>query len=322
MAITGPTSFVSTTQQFITHWTAVNAILPPTEKLILPDGMTIATFTTQRNTLLTMRDDVENADVDVPLARANLEIKKEWLHAKLNLFNEAVAGKLPGSVYARTLTLVPGIGDGQENFTKPMKGARRIWEMINNATPPVLPSGLVLKDGTTQSTFAAAIIELAALYDLVTDAEKDVSITIAKREDVEDVLYAAMKQYRLSAPTVLAAGNALLETIPRLTPDGGRTPAPVELFGGYDAVNLAADLNWPASPDPDLDEYEVRVTFGPTWSDSNNHIAGTVAAGGPRVLKTTKGLQTPGAVAAYKVYVRLKSGGEAGSNVVLVSRPA
>ncbi len=170
--------------------------------------------------------------------------------------------------------------------------------------------------------FASAIIELGALYDAVTNAEKDVSIEIAKREDVETVLYKAMKQYRLTAPPALPEGSALLETIPRLTPEGGRTPAPVELFGGYDAVNHAADLNWPASTDADLDEYEVRVTYGPTWSDSNNHIAGTVAAGAPRVLKTTKGLQTPGAVATYKVYVRLKSGGEAGSNTVMISRPA
>lgn len=322
MAITGPSSYVGTTQQFLTHWTAVNAVLPPTGKLVLPDGMTILTFTAQRTALLVRRDAVENADVDVTLARAELEMKKEWLHEKINLFNEAVLGKLPNSAFARTLALVPGIGDGQENFTKPMKGTRRIWEKINNSTPPVLPAGLTLKDGTNQSMFASAIMELSALYDAVTNVEKDVSIEIAKRDDVEDVLYKAMKQYRLSAPAALPEGSALIDTLPRLTPDGGRTPAPVELFGGYDAVNLAADLNWPASSDVDLEEYEVRVTFGPTWSDSNNHIAGTVAAGAPRILKTTKGLQAPGAVASYKVYVRLKSGGEAGSNVVAVARPA
>ena len=321
MAITGPTSYVGTTQQFITHWDSVNEGLPANGKLALPDGMTVTTFTAKRTLLLAKRDDVENADIDLSVARADLEIKKEWLHEKINLFNEAIVGKLPNSAYARTLPLVPGIGDGQENFTKPMKGARRIWEKINNSTPPLLPAGLTLKDGTNQSMFASAIMELSALYDAVTDVEKDVSIEIARRDDVETVLYAAMKQYRLSAPAVLQEGSALIDTLPRLTPEGGRTPSPVELFGAYDAVNHAADLNWPASSDTDLEEYEVRVTFGPTWSDSNNHIAGTVAAGAARILKTTKGLQAPGAVATYKVYVKLKSGGEAGSNIVAIARP-
>ena len=48
MAITGPTSYVGTTQQFITHWTAVDEGLPVNEKLNLPGGMTLAAFTTQR----------------------------------------------------------------------------------------------------------------------------------------------------------------------------------------------------------------------------------------------------------------------------------
>ena len=309
MAINGPTSYVLTTQIFITHWTGVDKALLPTERLVLPIGMTLAAFIEQRVLLLAKREAVENAETDLSFARSELDIKKAWLHERLNLFNEAVMGKLTGSVFARTLSLVPGIGAGQESFMKPMKGARRSWEKINHLTQQVIAGGLTLKDGTSHGMFAAAIIELGALYDAVTNAEKDMSMDIAEREDVEAVLYAAMKQYRRSAPSELPSGSALLETIPRLTPEGGRTAAPVELFGGYDAVNMAADLNGLASPDPDLEGYEAR-------RDANNHIVGTVAAGAPRVLKMTKGLQAPGAVACYKVVVKLKSGGEAGSGVI------
>jgi hypothetical protein len=318
MPITGPSSYISTTQQFITHWTAVDIAMGSSGPLVLPDGMTESLFSASRTALIVLRDAVEDKDTETSIARVTLEMKKEWLHERLNLFNEAVRGKIPQSEFARVLSAVPGISDGQEVFTKPMKETRRVWQAINATPPPQLGGVLVLKDNTTLDEFGVAITALGALYDAVTNSEKDLSIALAKRDDEQDVLYAAMKQYRVSVP----AGDALIDTIPRLTPEGGRTPEPVELAGAYDAVNHAADLSWGLSSDVDLEEYEVRVSFGPTWSDSNNHIVGTVPAGGARVMKTTKGLLADGAVATFKAFVRLKSGGEAGSNAVAIARPA
>jgi len=51
-------------------------------------------------------------------------------------------------------------------------------------------------------------------------------------------------------------------------------------------------------------------------------VAGNIAAGGVRELLTNVGLDTPGAVVSFKVYVITNTGNEKGSNTVVITRPA
>jgi len=326
--ITGPSSFVWTTQEVITHWTAVNAFLAGAGPLLVPDpvdassaGISLAAFSAKRVSLLAKRDVVEEVDVERALGRAELNLKKEWLHLRLNLLNEGIRGRVPLSSFARSLEDVPGIEAGLDAFTSPMKKSRYLWSRLNADPPSPLTGGLILSDGTELSDFTTAVGELGTLWDAVTGWEKDLEVSLQERNDVQDVLYSWMKGYRTAARAALPRGNALLDSLPRLTPDGGRTPDGVELNGAFDAVNNAADLDWTESLDEDLIEYEVRVTYGPDYDGENDHIVANIAKGQPRVLKTTKGLQVPGAVASYKAFVRIKGGGEAGSNAVSVERP-
>ena len=326
--ITGPSSFVFTTQQFITHWTAVNVLLGAPTPLVLPNpdrtelpGITLAMFTTKRTLLMTKRDAVEEADTTRALQRAALDIQKEWLHERMNFFNEAVRGRIPLSIYARKLATVPGVEAGQEAFTKPMKATRSLWSKINAAPPAPLVGDLVLKDTTILSAFSGAITTLDSLWDLTTAAELDLSIDIEARNDVQDELYTWMKAYRLAATAALAEGSALLDTLPRLTPEGGRTPDPVALEGVYNSTLEEAVLDFSASDDPDLKETEIRVTFGPAYDGENDHIVAVIPKAAPRTLSTNKGLLVPGAVATFKAFTRLTSGGEAGSNPITITRP-
>lgn len=321
MPITGPSSYLPTTSEFLSHWADVNTALSPGPALVLADGTARADFSDMRAGLVGERDNLETADLNVALARAALEMAKESLLGKLNLFNTMVRGTMGASVYARVLPGVPGIGEGQEAFSKPMVQAVKLWAKINAAPPDGVTPPVVLVDGTTQGAFATAVTALATLYVAVVGAEQEFAVVLQQRNDWQDVLYAAMKLYRLAVPTRFMPGSALIESLPALTPESGRTPDPVELSGAWNTVEGAAHLTATVSNDPDLQEYELRWCAGASYSTDADHLAGTVPAGTTPVFVTTKGLMVSGAVASFRVYVRLTSGGEAGSETVVVTRP-
>src|SRR5258708_2917778 len=126
MAITGPASYVSTTQVFLDHWASVNDFLGAGKALLLEGGTTQALFGAKRTALTAARDTVEEAALDRALARAHLEMKKEWLLAQLNSLKNKIVAVASKSAYARVLPLVPSVQDGQEVFTKPMTQAAKL----------------------------------------------------------------------------------------------------------------------------------------------------------------------------------------------------
>ena len=83
---------------------------------------------------------------------------------------------------------------------------------------------------------------------------------------------------------------------------------------------MQAELAWSASADPDLAEYEVRWSPGPSYDAGTATVAGNLPPG-TLSLDTTAGLATSGNTASYKVFVKLTTGNEAGSNTVTVARP-
>lgn len=321
MPITGPSSYLPTTTEFIEHWAATTAALPPADPIILEGGATSATFANLRATLVTQRGNVEAQDLEVLLARGALEMAKEALLAKLNLFNALVRGAMGSSVYARALPRVPGIGDGREVFSSPMVQGVNLWLKINAAPPAGVTAPVVLADGTTQGALATAVAALEGLYDEATVQELGFTLLLEERNDTQDGLYALMKAYRLAVPVRFLPGDALFDSLPVLTPTSGRTPDAVELSGAWNAGEAAAHLTATVSTDPDLKEYELRWCAGASYSTNADHVAGTVPAGTTPVFVTTKGLMVSGATASFRVYVRLTTGGEAGSETVVVTRP-
>jgi hypothetical protein len=319
MPISGPSSYVPTTQLFIAHWLDVDAALTP--DLVLSNGMAQGDFSDARDVLLDRRGELETADLELELARATLEEKKAWLHERIVALNVAVRGAMTLSIYARVLAEVPGIGDGQERFSSPMTKTAQLWAKINTNPPAGFTAPLLLPDGTTAAQFTTAADALRQFYDDVLNRQQDVDLALEKRNDVQDQLYEGMKLYRLAVPGRLPAGSALVDSLPALTPDSSRTPDPVELTGTFNSQTNQATLTAAVSTDPDLEEYELRYCTGANYSTENEHFAATIPQGTPPVFVTNKGLQSPGLTASFKVYVRLNDGGEAGSNAVVLQRP-
>ena len=90
--------------------------------------------------------------------------------------------------------------------------------------------------------------------------------------------------------------------------------------GGSHAHLLMAQLSWTPSNDPDLVEYEVRMTPAATYDSNNASVIGNLTPGFEQ-FETMEGLANPGDVPSYKVYVLLSTGNEAGSNTVTITRP-
>ena len=321
MPITGPSSYLPTTMAFSEHWTLVNVALGSGGDLVLEGGTALADFQTLRAVLVDRRDAVETAALNATLAGAEVAIQKEALLAQLNLFNHAVRGQMGSSAYARALPPVPGIGEGETPFRTPLVQAAKLWARINAAPPAGFTAPLVLVDGTAQPAFATAVTALGLAYNSVAATGQDVTTALEQRNDVQDGLYALMKAYRQAVPGRFLPAAALVESLPALSEDSTRTPDPVELSGAWNVPGAAAHLTAGVSSDPDLKEYELRWCAGGSYSQDLEHVAGSIAAGNLPVFVTTKGLTVSGAVASFRVYVRLTGGGEAGSETVVVTRP-
>ena len=130
-----------------------------------------------------------------------------------------------------------------------------------------------------------------------------------------------MKIYRDIVPGKLASFPALVETMPRLSPLPGHTPEPVNASAVFQAPNQAR-IVYDASTDAMLQSYELRGSVGDFYSEEDAVVLDTHGPNDPREFVTAFGLNQPGAQVAFKVYVILTTGNEAGSAALLVERPA
>ena len=129
-----------------------------------------------------------------------------------------------------------------------------------------------------------------------------------------------MVQYRVGVEGLLGPNHPLTQTLPVITAAAGSTPDPVNLTGVWNAVESQAEFTLTASSNPNLDHYQVRMSIGSTFDAATATVIGNFPPG-TTSFSTTDGLETPGDVASFKLYVVLTTGNEAGSNTVTITRP-
>ena len=328
MPISGPASYISTTEAFLNHWTQANAALPPAQPLTMPgkplgfDAPVLqATLQGLYDSLFTQVGVVQSSISDTDFAREDLFDQKTLLLDKLNQFNDKVRGNLPGTKYARRVPLAPSFGDSRSNFTTPMETAQNLWARIN--TDQALGSGLtlILREDYTEAQFAAAVAALRERYRELGRQEDDLGLEREERNDLQDRIYPILKQYRVLLPTFFPENSALVDSLPLLSPTGTRTPTPVVATGVWDAALQTAKLTWTESTDAELDRYEVRWSPGSEYHVDEESTLGTVSPESSREFQSTQGLATAGTLALFRVVVVLKTGHEAGSDTVKVQRP-
>ncbi len=319
MPISGPSSYLQTIDEFLTHWLSADTTLGAGNEVVLPGPFARAALETLRTTLSDKRTALQGKFTAQELARFELDTLKTVVLLRLNQFNEKVRALHPGSKWERSLPLVPGIGEGQGHFVDPLDRANSLWTLMN-ADAGI--SDVVLLDAYTQTLFATHLTALKAGYTAYNNAGAIVSITIEERNDIQDKVYAILKSYRQNLPTYFAKGHALLDTLPRLTPEAGSTPDAVHAVGTWNVPTLQGKITWDESTNANLVRYEIRFCSGPDYSGDNESVLGSLFPEDPREFLTDAGLTNPGNVASFKVYVITSTGNEKGSNAVSVTRPA
>jgi len=322
MPITGPASYIPTTNEFLAHWDGVNTALGAGGPLVLPGGITLANLTTHRDTLATKQSEVEGEINDLEIARGDLETGKAGGITRLNQFNEKVRAFLGTTSYVRALPKVPTLTDGEGNFIPPCNDMDTLWTKINAAvgipgfTPPLL-----LLDGYALATYQTDLATLKTQFRAVGQEEVQVRLKRGERGALEETIYPLLKSYRQVVPTFFAANSPLVATLPKLTPEPGSTPDAVSATGVWDAAAGQGKITWTASAAADLAQFEIRSSPGSSYSAEDESVIGNVGPTDPREFFTLHGLGAAGAVSVFKVYVITTTGNEKGSNVAQITRP-
>jgi hypothetical protein len=320
MPITGPTSFLSTSDEFLTHWGIANGLLGAGNEILLKGTITLAMLQSKKDALVTKRSSLASKLNLVELARADLEDRKLTLLAWGGKFNDRVRALYSGSKWERSLPVLPTINDGLGPFSEPMDDIVTLWELLNaDATLP----DLILVGGITQAQFATELTAFRAAFSAHKGAIKVANFTLEERNDIQDELQPIFKEYRKAVPGYFEKNAAILDSLPDLTPPPGSTPQPVVANGTYDATIEMARLSSTVSTDPNLLKIEWRYCSGPNYSTDLEAAVpgGTVLPGGNHEILTNIALPNPGSVATFRAYVITTLGHEKGSNTVTIIRP-
>ena len=323
--ISNLTTYIPTADAFLSHWAqCLLAYAPKILTIRLPDNtaVTRAQFSIQRDALQAQQITVQARLTDQLIARGGIEIQKAALLVKFNLFTSLLDGYFQNTDFYAARPLAPSQSYGQLTFCLPMFDVMSLWEKINAGPAPssvTLP--LVLADGSTQGTFASLVSALQFAYTNERDKAQNVTLARSARDRIQNRIYDIMKAYRESVPGIMASFPDLVETLPRLTPLPGHTPAAVNASAILEGTNQSKVV-YDASPEAMLESYQLRGTVGDEYSDEDAVVIATNAPGAPREFITPFGLTQPGAKVALKVYVILTSGNEAGSAAMFVERPA
>lgn len=321
MPISGPASYVPTINQFIPHWGSVDAALGASGPLVLTSGGTLASLTNYRDLLFGFGASIQDKLNDEQIGRQDVELKKAALLARAGEFNRKVRGFLAQTVFGTALPSIPSLTSAQGLILEPLDDVRSLWTKINAATIAGFTGPLTLLGGYALATFTTDLTAMKTAYTTWQAAEQETSLERQRRNDVQDLAYPVLRDYRGAVSGLFAEGDALVESLPRLSPEPGSTPDPVTATAVWDAVPLQGKLTWTASADPNLSHYQIRFCAGATYATETESTIGTVQPTEALEFLTDAGLTSSGDVASFKVYVVLNTGNEKGSNAVTVTRP-
>jgi hypothetical protein len=319
MPISGIGSYAPTMQEFINHWTNVNASLGATP-LTLRGGYTLANFTTDRTNILNAINTVINADNTAQTTAAAVISARAAMLDRAVQFRKWVQSYLPSTGYAAALPTAPPIKAAESKFLDPLQDILNLWGNINgDAALTGVPLPLTLTGGYALANFTTDLNSIRGAFVTAKNASEQASFVRKQRDLLLPPAEQRMKQYR-GVIEARFAGSAFEASLPALSPPPGSTPDPVFVTGGWIAAASHVELKWEPSTNAKLLHYDVRGCSGTTYKVANEFSIDVVEPGEVQ-WAGTGGVPYPSAQCVYRVYVVLKTGNERGSNDVLVTRP-
>lgn len=318
MPISGPSSYLPTTDLFIAHWSSANVTLGAAGPVTLADGVAVEDLMDLRAQLEGERAAVEARRNDVEFARATIEALKAALLARLGQFSAMLGGVAPASPFFAMRPKAFSQSDGMGKVLPPLDDVADVWARYNTS---VAPQVLTLVGGYTLAQFEADLEALKAAYSSYGSGQNGLFLARSNRNSTQDRIRAILVQYRQRIPGTFAADSPILATLPRLTPPEGSTPDAVVLSGSWNTTTGQAELVWSPVEDDSVSELELRATAGAEFDAEDESVVATIAPDAPATWSGTWGLLAPGAAASFKVYCITPEGNERGSNAVTVERP-
>jgi hypothetical protein len=320
MPISSIASYLPTMQEFITHWTAVNADLGLGNSLVLTGGYAVANLTNDRATLETKIIAVEPA-VNTLQAAANLrDNQKGPMRERVRQFRAFVPSFLKGSQYVRAVPLLPRFLSNPGDFMRSLDDMSSLWTTINAAPPVGFTPPLKLQGNYLVAAFNTDVTTMRADFAAWDAAFQTVAIVRGQRDMLLPPIQPRLSQYRQAVIATYPPGHALVQSLPLIRPAPGSTPHAVQLSGAWDAGIVKAHLEWTTSDNAHLDHYSVRSCDPPRYRAVDEAVVAEVAAGTTQ-LDTDLGLLAPGSAKIFKVYVVTEDDNEKGSNSVKITHP-
>jgi len=322
MPLNGVGSYLPMMVEVLAHWDDVNIELggTPATELKLQGAHTRALFQAlhdQLSAIVVGLLDLENASETAGNSR---DQKKTAILQKINQFRGMLRGLLPQTIYPGAAPLVPQLGLAESKFLAPLDDMASLWGRIDadttiaGFTPPLLLAGV------PRAAFVTELAGLRTAYGAVATAENDEGIGRRRRDALLPVIRERIVQYRELVAATFGPTHPLTLSLPVMTPAPGSTPVAVPLSGAFNPITGQAEFSWSPSDNPNLEEYEMRKSDGATFDAATATVIGNIPAG-TNTFATTAGVENPGDQASYKLFVKLTTGNEAGSNAITITRP-
>lgn len=320
MPLSSVASYLSTIDEFVTHWNQVNTTLGPGGPLVLTGSFAVANLSTMKTNLQTAITAVEGPRNDRQNAGTDRDLKKGPLLERLRQFRGVVIGQLAGSTYAESAPTIPQFTTGEGVFMRAMDDMQSLWVKINAAAPPGFPVPLVLSGGYTAANHLTDVTALRATYATYNSAAQTVGLRLGDRDVLLPPIRQRLVQYRTVIQGIFPKGHALILSLPRVTPLPGSTPKPAVLSFDWNETTDMADFSWTLSPSPGITQQELRACDPPTYRTSEEDVVESLE---PTVTSTSSnfGLGISGATKLFRLYSMTGDGNEKGSNTVKVIRP-
>ena len=321
MPISSIGSYVPTINSFVTHWSAANVALGAGGPLVLNGPVAIADLSDLGDVLQAFALSIAGKLNDVEISRQNMELSKLAVLNRLGEFNRKVRGFLGHTAFVTALPLVPGSTAGSGTILAGLDDMTTLWAKINAATIPGFTGPLLLLNSYALAPFSTDLTALKTAYATLQAADQEVTLERERRNVAQVKAYNVLLDYRKAVLGTFDPLDALVASLPKLSPEPGSTPDAVTATAVWDVATQQAKITYTASTESNLDHYELRMAPGPTYSTETETVVASLSPSDPREFFSDAGLTSPDDIASFKVYVITTTGNEAGSNAVTVTRP-
>lgn len=219
-----PSMFPRLLLEFSAHWTALDALLPPLEPLVVLENLPLSTLRSLGAQLAAAEEQCGPRNLAVQLAREAAQASKVPLRRMTRDFNVWMRGTYSRRVESQLLALVVGPGVAAEKVRDMARTTRQLWQRIAALPPEERRLAPVLATGATLASFEAALGEFEAAQEAVIEAELEETLALAEAVVLREEIVAVATAYGHAVKGRLREGDPRRAALPELWHPGGREP--------------------------------------------------------------------------------------------------